>query len=165
MGATEEPQTHRGPPGTSHTGWGHSAGDTVAAPEHCPQGMGTSTEVYPSQPSQRQTQLRAAPPEGSPAPEHPPPPALLPVTHTNPQFLCTGVYSELTLRDKQVFPLPPHTLYSIILNINKHLVLGAWQLHRQQSASWCKVGDQPCPFPSWDHLAPVSWVQIQQGRR
>lgn len=70
MEATEEPPSYRG-----HSTWMAlaSAGDMVAAPDHCPQGMGTSTEVvarlYPSQPS---------PPEGSPAPGTPSSPSPAP---------------------------------------------------------------------------------------
>lgn len=157
--AAEEPPSPRGPAGTPHTGGSTrplSPGNG-AQPRSCGEALSLSAR----------SQLRAAPPEGSPAPGTPSSPSqtLLPVTHMNPEFLYTSVYSELTLRDKQLFPLSPHTFNSIILNINKDLVLGAWQLHRQQSASWCKVGDQPCPFSSWDHLAPVSRVQIEQSRR
>lgn len=66
MGATEEPQGHPTQVALA------SAGDPVAAPDHCPQGMGSSTEVvarfYPSQPSQRQIPAQGCTPRGIPSP-------------------------------------------------------------------------------------------------
>lgn len=107
---------HRDAPGPSHTAgtgfcWGHGGSTRPLLPGNGVRhrGRGKALSLL--------TLTKSDPSSGLHHQRDPrswktllPQPDLLPVTHINPEFLCTGVYSELTLTDKQVFPLFPHTI-------------------------------------------------------